>query len=188
MSETPMTPAEAAKRLDQYGTEATFRVATYGSGNERALHEIGLTLRTEVDRLRARIEELTSQRDDLLVEDALAEQQRDETFVPRTERSYWAAIADALNAAVAVGMPVGIDLDGTLTDRNAWSVVWDREAERWTVAGYDDGAERDDDGKDTRTPGESTRRPLLDPRSYEAPVQRAAARQLNRERTERGDA
>ncbi|MEU3162234.1 hypothetical protein ACPCAJ_21310 [Streptomyces griseoincarnatus] len=61
-----------------------------------------------------------------------------EPFVPRTEREYWVAIADALNAAAAAGMPVGIDLDGTLTDRNAWSVVWDRGAERWTVAGYED--------------------------------------------------
>ncbi|MEV8042405.1 hypothetical protein AB0P02_00990 [Streptomyces griseoluteus] len=61
-----------------------------------------------------------------------------EVFVPQTERSYWVAIADALNAAHAVGMPVGIDLDGTLTDHRGWSVVWDRQAERWTVAGYDD--------------------------------------------------
>ncbi|MFJ4624296.1 hypothetical protein [Streptomyces sp. NPDC088812] len=64
-----------------------------------------------------------------------------EVFVPRTERSYWVAIADALNAAHSVGMAVGIDLDGTLTDRNAWSVVWDRNAERWTVAGYEDEGE-----------------------------------------------
>jgi hypothetical protein len=67
-------------------------------------------------------------------------------FVPRTERSYWVAIADALNSAQAAGMPVGIDLDGTLTDRNMWSVVWDRDAERWTVAGYggDENAEAGD--------------------------------------------
>ncbi|MFD3917188.1 hypothetical protein ACFWR1_37510, partial [Streptomyces sp. NPDC058603] len=58
--------------------------------------------------------------------------------VPRTERSYWEDIATALNAAVAAGMPIGVDLDGTLTDRTAWSVVWDRAAERWTVAGYED--------------------------------------------------
>ena len=59
------------------------------------------------------------------------------TFVPRTERSYWQAIADALNAAESVGMAVGIDLDGTLTDHNAWSVVWDRDAKQWVLAGYD---------------------------------------------------
>lgn len=62
-----------------------------------------------------------------------------EAFVPQTERSRWVAIADALNAAHAAGMPVGIDMDGTLTDHNAWSVVWDRSAERWTVAGHEDG-------------------------------------------------
>jgi hypothetical protein len=61
-----------------------------------------------------------------------------EVFVPRTERSYWEDIAAALNAAAAVGMPVGIDLDGTLTDRHMWSVVWDRSTERWSVAGYED--------------------------------------------------
>ncbi|GCD38031.1 hypothetical protein OEIGOIKO_05841 [Streptomyces chrestomyceticus JCM 4735] len=53
-------------------------------------------------------------------------------------RSYWEAIANALNAANDAGMHVGIDLDGTLTDRDEWSVVWDRTAERWRVAGYDD--------------------------------------------------
>lgn len=58
-------------------------------------------------------------------------------FVPRTERSYWVAIADALNAANAAGMPIGIDLDGTLTDHNAWAVIWNRETERWEVGGYD---------------------------------------------------
>lgn len=67
---------------------------------------------------------------------------------PRTERSYWVAIADALNAAHTAGMPVGIDLDGTLTDHRTWSVIWDSDAERWTVAGYDDGedGEQEDDG------------------------------------------
>lgn len=68
------------------------------------------------------------------------EPQAAEVFVPQTERSYWVAIATALNAAHSAGMPVGIDLDGTLTDHNAWSVVWDRAAERWTVAGYEDEA------------------------------------------------
>lgn len=68
------------------------------------------------------------------------EPQAAEVFVPRTERSYWVDIAAALNAAHSAGMPVGIDLDGTLTDHNAWSVVWDRDVERWEVAGYDDEA------------------------------------------------
>ncbi|MFC8008893.1 hypothetical protein [Streptomyces cinereoruber] len=63
-----------------------------------------------------------------------------EPFVPRTERQYWQDIADALNAALTVGMPVGIDLDGTLTDHTTWSVVWSPEAERWEVAGYEDDA------------------------------------------------
>ncbi|WP_326678532.1 zinc finger domain-containing protein [Streptomyces sp. NBC_01237] len=57
--------------------------------------------------------------------------------VPRTERAYWQSIADALNAAQAAGMPVGIELDGTLTDHRAWSVVWNRDAERWTLTGYE---------------------------------------------------
>ncbi|WP_326729023.1 VVA0879 family protein [Streptomyces phaeochromogenes] len=61
-----------------------------------------------------------------------------EAVVPRTELSRWADIAAALNAAHTAGMPVGIDIDGTLTDHRAWSVVWDRGDERWTVAGYED--------------------------------------------------
>lgn len=64
-----------------------------------------------------------------------------EPVVPRTERSYWEDIAAAMNAAESVGMSIGIDLDGTLTDRNAWSVVWDRDAKQWAVAGYEDDAE-----------------------------------------------
>lgn len=67
----------------------------------------------------------------------------DDGTVPRTERSYWVDIAHALNAAMAAGMPVGIDLDGTLTDHNAWSVIWNHETQRWTVAGYD--SDMDDD-------------------------------------------
>lgn len=74
---------------------------------------------------------------------ANAAQQRDET-APRTERSYWVAIADALNAAHTDGLGLGIDLDGTLTDHNAWSVIWDRDTQQWTVAGYDDEAEADE--------------------------------------------
>ncbi|WP_328425967.1 3'-5' exonuclease [Streptomyces sp. NBC_00443] len=62
----------------------------------------------------------------------------DTAFVPRTERSHWVDIANALNAAHDAGMPVGIDLDGTLTDHNAWSVIWDPTTERWAVAGYED--------------------------------------------------
>ncbi|KND29894.1 hypothetical protein [Streptomyces stelliscabiei] len=62
--------------------------------------------------------------------------------VPRTERSYWQDIAAALNAAVAAGMPIGIDIDGTVTDHNAWSVVWNAPLEQWTVSGYEaDGGE-----------------------------------------------
>lgn len=80
-------------------------------------------------KLLARVAELEKQ---------LAEAGEPGPVVPRTERSYWAGIADALNAAHDAGMPVGIDLDGTLTDHRTWSVVWDRAAERWTVAGYDD--------------------------------------------------
>ena len=61
-------------------------------------------------------------------------------MLPRTERSYWVAIADALNAAESAGMAISIDLDGTLTDHTTWSVVWDRKAEKWAVAGYDEEA------------------------------------------------
>lgn len=59
-------------------------------------------------------------------------------FVPRTEREYWLDIVNALNSAVAAGMPLGIDLDGTITDHSAWSIAWDREAGRWALAGYDE--------------------------------------------------
>ncbi|MFD7861809.1 hypothetical protein [Streptomyces sp. NPDC059783] len=67
----------------------------------------------------------------------------DQIFVPRTEREYWVAIADALNAAEAAGMSVGIDLDATLTDHRMWSVVWSRDDERWEVAGYDEDVDTD---------------------------------------------
>ncbi|MFF3643421.1 hypothetical protein [Streptomyces sp. NPDC002564] len=72
--------------------------------------------------------------------------------VPRTERALWVDIANALNAAVDAGMPVGIDLDGTLTDRNAWSVVWDAPSGRWAVAGYDGDVEEQPACAKCRTP------------------------------------
>ena len=62
----------------------------------------------------------------------------DHPFVPRTEREYWVDIANALNAANAAGMPVGIDIEGILTDHHMWAVVWNRSAERWEVGGYED--------------------------------------------------
>lgn len=52
----------------------------------------------------------------------------------------WQAIADALNAAP--GGILGIDLDGTITDHDEHSVVWDREAQRWVVAAYDEDDEQ----------------------------------------------
>ncbi|MFI7563822.1 hypothetical protein ACIBVM_18530 [[Kitasatospora] papulosa] len=69
---------------------------------------------------------------------------------PDPERACWQTIADALNAANAAGMPVGIDLDGTLTDHNEHSVVWNFEVERWEVAGYDE----DEEGEQPSTPAE----------------------------------
>lgn len=51
---------------------------------------------------------------------------------PRTERSRWQAVADALNDLDIAG----IDLDGTIAGHNAWSVVRDRDA-GWMVSGYD---------------------------------------------------
>lgn len=59
-------------------------------------------------------------------------------FVPRTEREHWVDIADALNAAGAAGIAVGIDMEGILTDHTAWAVVWNREQQRWEVGGYED--------------------------------------------------
>lgn len=50
----------------------------------------------------------------------------------------WQAIADALNAVPALG----VDLDGTITDHDEHSVVWDRTAQRWVVAAYDEDDEQ----------------------------------------------
>lgn len=50
-SESPMTPDAAMARLQQYREEKTLRIATYESGTERALHEIGTALAAEVARL-----------------------------------------------------------------------------------------------------------------------------------------
>lgn len=81
------------------------------------------------------------------------EQTAEEFLAPRTERSYWVTIAAALNTAMACGMPIGIDLDGTLTDHRAWSLVWDRITERWTIAEYEDDPEATavSEQKDTHT-------------------------------------
>jgi hypothetical protein len=47
---SPLTPAEI--RLAQYADRSTWSTATYDSGNEKALHEIALGLKAEIDRLR----------------------------------------------------------------------------------------------------------------------------------------
>jgi hypothetical protein len=74
---------------------------------------------------------------DAFANEVLREDAEQQKAVPRTERSIWQGIVDALNAALAANMAVGIDLDGTLTDHNAWSVVWDRDTKQWVLAGYD---------------------------------------------------
>ncbi|MFD8820819.1 hypothetical protein ACFV1C_00370 [Streptomyces sp. NPDC059605] len=49
----PMTPDAAKARLQQYGERtSTWSTATYNDGTEKALHEIALTLATEVTRLK----------------------------------------------------------------------------------------------------------------------------------------
>lgn len=56
MTEQHLTPAET--RLAQYSERGTWSNATYSDGTEKALHEIALGLKAEVDRLRARVAEL----------------------------------------------------------------------------------------------------------------------------------
>ncbi|MDX2761619.1 hypothetical protein [Streptomyces europaeiscabiei] len=85
----------------------------------------------------ARTDETANYVVDAFANEVLREEAEQQKAVPKTERALWQAIADALNAAGSAGMAVGIDLDGTLTDHNAWSVVWDRDAKQWTLAGYD---------------------------------------------------
>jgi hypothetical protein len=155
----PMSTHVASARLAQYGERtSTWSTATYDSGTEKALHEIALAFQARVAELEAglpvmqealiraldRVAELEAERHSTneALDDAVQALRADRpaaTSVPRTERSRWVTIADALNAAHAAGMPVGIDLDGTLTDHRAWSVVWDRTTEQWTVAGYEAG-------------------------------------------------
>lgn len=55
-----ITPAEI--RLAQYGERtSTWSTATYNDGTEKALHEIALGLKAEIDRLRAQRRYLVSQ-------------------------------------------------------------------------------------------------------------------------------
>jgi hypothetical protein len=54
-------------------------------------------------------------------------------MLPRTERSYWVDIADAMNAAREAGLMDDINLDD-VTDFNPSCVIWDRKAGRWVVA------------------------------------------------------
>lgn len=64
----PLTTAEI--RLAQYGERtSTWSTATYNDGTEKALHEIALGLKSEVDRLRA---ELAAARDRVVELEAFA--------------------------------------------------------------------------------------------------------------------
>jgi hypothetical protein len=52
-------PTAAETRLAQYGERTkTWSTATYDNGTEKALHEIALELKAEIDRLRDRVAEL----------------------------------------------------------------------------------------------------------------------------------
>jgi len=154
-----MSPEKAAELESLRARVAELEAAAYGDAEVRLLSPVEqirhlhacvaaqMSRAGTLDRLcreqRARVAELEVERHSTneALDDAVQALRKGETaevFVPRTERSYWVDIAEALNAAHAAGMPVGIDLDGTLTDHNAWSVVWDRAAERWSVAGYED--------------------------------------------------
>ena len=77
---------------------------------------------------------------------ALATGQRCPDHPAPSPRSYWDAIATALNAANAAGMPVGIDIEGILTDHHTWAVVWNRAAERWEVGDYEDDSPQETPG------------------------------------------
>ncbi|NUP35950.1 MAG: hypothetical protein HOY76_02740 [Streptomyces sp.] len=85
----------------------------------------------------ARTDETANYAVDAFANEVLRKEAEQQKAIPKTERALWQAITDALNAAQAAGMVVGIDLDGTLTDHNAWSVIWDRDAKQWTLAGYE---------------------------------------------------
>lgn len=147
MLQSPETAAESAKLRQDYA-EAVATVARLVQERGERM-KVENAVRDESEELRARLAELEERlaeyerpADEDPIRYALTEQADAEVFVPRTEREHWVAIAAALNAAHAAGMPVGIDLDGTLTDHRMWSVVWDRAAEQWTVAGYEGGDAR----------------------------------------------
>jgi hypothetical protein len=55
----PLTPAEI--RLAQYGQRtSTWSTATYNGGTEKALHEIALGLKAELDRVRDQLTAVTA--------------------------------------------------------------------------------------------------------------------------------
>ena len=59
---TRQQPIPAEIRLAQYGERSTWSTATYDSGAEKALHQIALDLKAELDRLRTRVSELEEAR------------------------------------------------------------------------------------------------------------------------------
>lgn len=134
-AETELTRlrVERAELIQQRDRIANDVMAALPSRAE-VLREALAALRQDVDHIRYGSATEYAERHAALLARMAAEA---DDAAPRTERSYWSAIAAALNAAEAMSMPVGIDLDGTLTDHRAWSVVRDRAAERWAVAGYD---------------------------------------------------
>lgn len=135
----PVTPADARTMLDGYRAEVLAEAAEAIDAGKQAFPEVVRNGASWAARMVRRMADAATEKTTphgAAVTPSVV-YRRAEAFVPQTERSYWVAIADALNAAHTAGMPVGVDLDGTLTDRRGWSVVWD--AGRWTVAGYEDG-------------------------------------------------
>ncbi|MEU7155123.1 hypothetical protein [Streptomyces chrestomyceticus] len=150
-----LTAREAEIRLGMY-QESRFTVATYGSGAERALHEIATALLAQVRELRAnRAEVLCKAADwfeaecpsaggsmDLCMCHAaeplrrMADEAGKDTRKGESTRaaSPWQQAVDGLNALVDAGIPVHVEPDGhianTLGDEH---IEWDRAAGRWRL-------------------------------------------------------
>jgi hypothetical protein len=108
-----LIPAEV--RLAQYGERtSTWSTATYNDGTEKALHQIALELKAELDRVRK--------------ENRNHERSLDEVM---RERDYAQNMADKLAAAIAPEDVLGEHSDGNFPWQNA--LDWAPEKERTTA-------------------------------------------------------
>lgn len=100
---------------------------------------------TAAHRARSALDDLITDSPDPGAEAICARHELAQTLTPfggTTEPDPWQRALDGLNTLVDADIAFGIDLDGTITDHDERSIVWDGGIGRWVLHPYEDDADQ----------------------------------------------